>query len=98
VHGFSVYSSSRSFEIGMFPDVSKLVYLEVLNLDDNHLTGTLPGAIISKLQRLEILSLQHNVFHGDLPMQMLGELDHLREIWLTNNHFSGENSVFMGFL
>lgn len=81
---------------GVFPDVGRLTHLEVLCLDDNHLQGTLPGAIISKLRNIEVLSLQHNIFQGEIPFQMLCELKYLRELWLTNNHFCGEMHKSIG--
>jgi Leucine-rich repeat (LRR) protein len=58
-----------------------------LELQDNHLDGTLPTAI-RNLTRLKVLFVFSNDLRGALPAE-LGELADLEWIFATRNHFTG---------
>jgi hypothetical protein len=61
--------------------------LETLELENNSLSGSLPGAI-GQAVNLNRLSLAHNYFDGPLPAQ-LGQLAKLKELYLYMNLFTG---------
>jgi Leucine-rich repeat (LRR) protein len=63
---------------------ANVIYLE---LQDNHLVGTLPSAIrnLTKLRALFVFS---NELHGALPSE-LGELPDLEWLYATRNQFTG---------
>ena len=63
---------------------SNVIYLE---LEDNHLDGTLPSAI-RNLTKLKVLFVFSNDLRGALPSE-LGELADLEWIFATRNQFTG---------
>mmetsp|Transcript_14609 Transcript_14609/g.18907 ORF Transcript_14609/g.18907 Transcript_14609/m.18907 type:complete len:285 (-) Transcript_14609:12-866(-) len=79
--GFNKFSGSLSL-VGSY---RKLKYgdLEVLNMQSNKFTGTLPSQL-GRLTSLVRLKLGWNEFHGEIPSQ-LGELDSLRTLLLHEN-------------
>jgi hypothetical protein len=82
--------------------VVQLDYLEVLNLANNRLKGTIPWAAYENLTRtaLRILDLSHNQLTGTIPLFQLLHLNHpnatehntssvLEELRLSFNDFTG---------
>ncbi|KAM6589504.1 hypothetical protein CsatA_012109 [Cannabis sativa] len=51
---------------GNFPDMSNLINLKILHLENNQLTGPLPS-YLGSLPGLEELYIQNNTFTGDIP-------------------------------
>ncbi|CAL9138864.1 unnamed protein product [Musa acuminata var. zebrina] len=67
--------------------VGELVYLEVLELSGNNITGNIPGEL-GNLSRLTRLSLHNNRFTGEIPAS-LGRLPKLKFMDLSENHLNG---------
>ncbi|KAL7135005.1 hypothetical protein ABFS83_11G063900 [Erythranthe nasuta] len=56
--------------IGTIPDLSDLVNLKILHLENNQLTGSLPS-YLSKLPYLHELYVQNNSLSGEIPSSLL---------------------------
>ncbi|GAU26877.1 hypothetical protein TSUD_02800 [Trifolium subterraneum] len=72
---------------GLIPDLSQLINLKSLFLDNNNFSRSFRISILF-LHRLVALSLDHNNLTGSLPMN-LTLLDRLILLHLESNHFSG---------
>ncbi|PIN07891.1 Non-specific serine/threonine protein kinase [Handroanthus impetiginosus] len=57
---------------GTIPDVSSLKGLEILHLEDNHLSGTIPPSL-GNLRNLRELFLQNNNLTGQVPSNITGK-------------------------
>ncbi|MFQ6671246.1 hypothetical protein Gotur_035852 [Gossypium turneri] len=62
--------------------------LIMLDLSDNHFSGSVPAWIGDKLSKLEMLSLRSNNFNGHIP-QKICQLQSLRILDLGDNNISG---------
>ncbi|XP_018677675.2 LRR receptor kinase SERK2 isoform X2 [Musa acuminata AAA Group] len=79
---------SMGFNGILSPKVGELVYLEVLELSGNNITGNIPGEL-ANLSRLTRLSLHNNRFTGEIPAS-LGRLPKLKFMDLSENHLNGK--------
>lgn len=61
--------------------------LEVLDLSQNNLTGTVPASL-GRLTRAHRIKLQKNELSGKLPKE-LGALSKVDRLWLSDNHLTG---------
>ncbi|EDN71519.1 VCBS [Beggiatoa sp. PS] len=76
--------------VGTLPDFSALIELQVLDLQNNKLTG--PFTNLENLNQLEVLLLGNNqLFSGTLPN--LSTLTNLQVLGLGNNQLSGPLSI-----
>ncbi|KAI4316676.1 hypothetical protein L6164_024632 [Bauhinia variegata] len=82
-----VLSLQNNSLTGLIPDLSGLVNLKSLFLDNNHFTGSFPPSIFS-LHRLRTLDLSRNNFSGPIPA-LLAKLDRFYYIRLSWNRFNG---------
>ncbi|XP_052877382.1 receptor-like protein EIX2 [Gossypium arboreum] len=77
---------------GMFGELPSTLQhstsLIMLDLSDNHFSGSVPAWIGDKLSKLEILSLRSNNFDGHIP-QKICQLQSLRILDLGHNNISG---------
>ncbi|TYG96332.1 hypothetical protein ES288_A11G341800v1 [Gossypium darwinii] len=77
---------------GMFGELPSTLQLStsliMLDLSDNHFSGSVPAGIGDKLSKLEILSLRSNNFDGHIP-QKICQLQSLRILDLGHNNISG---------
>nr|XP_051229403.1 putative receptor-like protein 8 [Lolium perenne] len=72
-----------------FPEfIGEIVSLEVLALNDNNITGGLPGKAVKNLRNLRQLNMTSNSCHGNLP-ESLFSLPHLKILDLSANIFGG---------
>eukprot|EP01018_Ginkgo_biloba_P010836 Gb_14840 [translate_table: standard] len=72
---------------GSIPPLSQCSNLKILDLSDNHLSGSLlPG--LSNCSYLKILNLANNELHGEIPEQ-LGMLRNLQTLQLSHNRLTG---------
>ncbi|XP_031125011.1 probable LRR receptor-like serine/threonine-protein kinase At1g67720 isoform X2 [Ipomoea triloba] len=55
---------------GLIPDMSNLINLEILHLENNNLTGALP-AYLGSMPRLQELDVRHNSLIGEIPLPLL---------------------------
>ncbi|XP_070671178.1 probable LRR receptor-like serine/threonine-protein kinase At1g67720 isoform X2 [Malus domestica] len=55
---------------GQFPDISNLINLKILHLENNKLSGSLPSYLAS-LPSLQELYIQNNSFSGEIPAGLL---------------------------
>eukprot|EP01018_Ginkgo_biloba_P010948 Gb_30574 [translate_table: standard] len=100
--GLLYLSLRRNNLNGSIPPLSQCTYLEVLDLSDNHLSGSLPPGL-SNCSSLQVLNLSNNELHGEIPEQ-LGMLQHLQTFQLSYNRLSGplptklENWTHLQFL
>lgn len=79
------------------PELSNLLYLEVLRLYDNQLTGSIPPELAS-LPNLWWIDLSFNYqLSGTIPPE-LGNLSNLRELLLDHNKLSGPIPAELGNL
>ncbi|XWS27361.1 hypothetical protein CRYUN_Cryun26dG0108700 [Craigia yunnanensis] len=87
----SVLLLSKNKLIGEIPpSICNLVSMEILDLSDNNLSGTIPeclGLNVFKFN-LRVLDLQMNKFHGNIP-DFFVEDNTLRTLNLNNNDFDG---------
>ncbi|PRQ41374.1 putative protein kinase RLK-Pelle-LRR-III family [Rosa chinensis] len=72
---------------GQIPDLSGLVNLKSLFLNDNNFSGVFPASV-SSLHRLKVLVLAGNHISGDIPASLLN-LRRLYVLYLQDNQFSG---------
>ncbi|XP_064953336.1 LRR receptor kinase SERK2-like isoform X6 [Musa acuminata AAA Group] len=79
---------SMGFKGTLSPIVGELVYLEVLELSGNNITGNIPGEL-GNLSRLTSLKLQNNQFTGEIPAS-LGRLPKLKFMDLSENNLNGK--------
>jgi Leucine-rich repeat (LRR) protein len=55
---------------GTLPDMSKLVNLKIMHLENNQLSGSLPP-YLAHLPNLQELSIENNSFKGKIPSALL---------------------------
>ncbi|MBA0637682.1 hypothetical protein Godav_029003 [Gossypium davidsonii] len=85
----SVLNLRNNDMFGELPSTLQLsTSLIILDLSDNHFSGSVPTWIRDKLSKLEILSLRSNSFDGHIP-QKICQLQSLRILDLGNNNISG---------
>ncbi|XP_009341051.2 inactive leucine-rich repeat receptor-like serine/threonine-protein kinase At1g60630 [Pyrus x bretschneideri] len=72
---------------GQIPDLSGLLNLKSLFLNDNNFTGVFPSSI-SDLHRLKVVVLAGNKISGEIPMSLL-RLRRLYVLYLQDNRFTG---------
>ncbi|PPD95985.1 hypothetical protein GOBAR_DD06970 [Gossypium barbadense] len=72
---------------GQIPDLSGLLNLKSLYLNDNNFTGEFPESITS-LHRLKIIVLSGNQITGQIPASLL-KLKRLYTLYLQDNSFNG---------
>ncbi|XP_038892179.1 probable LRR receptor-like serine/threonine-protein kinase At1g67720 [Benincasa hispida] len=58
--------------VGPLPDMSNLINLKILHLENNKLTGTLPS-YLGSLPNLQELYIQNNTFSGEIPSELLAK-------------------------
>uniref|UniRef100_A0ACD5UUF4 Uncharacterized protein n=1 Tax=Avena sativa TaxID=4498 RepID=A0ACD5UUF4_AVESA len=74
---------------GGFPQfIGEIVSLEVLALNDNNITGGLPGAAVRNLRNLRQLNMSYSSFEGNLPGSLFS-LPHLKILDLSANSLGG---------
>lgn len=69
------------------PSISRLKFLNSLELQENNMSGTLPD-YLSSLVYLQTLDLSHNKFHGHIPPSW-AQLSNLKHLDLSSNNLSG---------
>ena len=69
-------------------EIGDMVFLVLLDLSSNNLTGNLPGFIGRRPQDLKYAYFGSNRFGGELPTE-LGLLTNLVELYLNDNPFGG---------
>ncbi|KAL6991100.1 Receptor-like protein 4, variant 2 [Sarracenia purpurea var. burkii] len=80
---------------GILPnDISKLRYLQNINLSGNTIHGPIPSSL-GTITTLEILDLSYNMFNGSIP-ESLGQLTSLRRLNLNSNSLSGRVPAALG--
>ncbi|XP_057956537.1 receptor-like protein 53 [Malania oleifera] len=90
----SFYSFSNNKLTGEIPSFfCNASYLEVLDLSDNSLGGTIPPCLVNFSYRLQVLNLHMNQFHGTIP-DNFPEGSHtspflLRNLGLNDNRLEG---------
>ena len=63
--------------------------MEILFLDHNKLSGSVPENVIGHFNQLRSLYLQQNTFTGSLPADF-GQLKNLNQLLVSDNNLSGE--------
>ncbi|XP_050375092.1 probable LRR receptor-like serine/threonine-protein kinase At1g67720 isoform X2 [Argentina anserina] len=64
-----LWLAGNSFS-GPFPDISNLINIKILHLENNKLTGALPS-YLNSLSNLQELYIQNNSFSGEIPAGLL---------------------------
>ncbi|CAI8614548.1 unnamed protein product [Vicia faba] len=82
----SILLSSKNLTGNIPSDITKLVGLVELWLDENMLTGPIPD--FTGCMDLKIIHLENNQFTGTLPASLVN-LPSLRELYVQNNMLSG---------
>jgi LRR receptor-like serine/threonine-protein kinase EFR len=84
-----------NFIVGSIPmQISNLVSLTQLGLEQNLLTGTIPASI-GKLSNLNRLNLAANKFTGEIPFSF-GNMTQLLALYLFNNSLEGSIPTSLG--
>uniref|UniRef100_A0A8I6XJP1 Leucine-rich repeat-containing N-terminal plant-type domain-containing protein n=1 Tax=Hordeum vulgare subsp. vulgare TaxID=112509 RepID=A0A8I6XJP1_HORVV len=78
--------------VGFLEFIAKIVSLEVLDLNDNNLNGSLPSTAVENLRNLRQLKMSGNRFNGNLP-ESLFSLPYLKILDLSTNNFAGHIPV-----
>ncbi|GLJ06849.1 hypothetical protein SUGI_0050250 [Cryptomeria japonica] len=71
------------------PHIGELTYLNILGLEDNHISGSLPPEL-GNMTNLQNLNLSNNDFTGDIP----SSLGRLKEVFVD---VSGEDDRKISF-
>ena len=69
-------------------EISQLINLEKLFLQNNYLTGDLPD-FLWELKNLKVLNLSNNQFSCQIPGE-IHVLQLLEELWISNNNIYGD--------
>ncbi|KAI4330087.1 hypothetical protein MLD38_028394 [Melastoma candidum] len=86
-HVVSLSLTSIGFTGNISVAITKLKYLEILDLQNNRLSGVLPEFLGDK-ESLETLNLANNGFVGSIPSSW-GKLSNLKTLILSGNHLNG---------
>ncbi|KAL7529696.1 hypothetical protein ACHAXR_003102, partial [Thalassiosira sp. AJA248-18] len=70
-------------------DSPHLKSIREIRMENNLLTGELPGTTLKKMTHLETLSLSDNDLSGLIPGEGLGSLASLHHLYIDANHFVG---------
>lgn len=73
---------------GKVPNISNMIHLVNLHLQENGFTGTVPEAI-QQLQSIQVLFLSSNQFSGVIPAGLHRLSRTLRGLYLSDNRFDG---------
>ncbi|KAG9441218.1 hypothetical protein H6P81_017072 [Aristolochia fimbriata] len=90
-----LYLSFTGFDGSMPPSIGNLTNLEVLDLSENSINGTVPRCLISNLCHLRILRLEGNSIRGMEPLPRCLS-DSLEELNLHGNQLGGDLQVLLG--
>ncbi|KAF8105209.1 hypothetical protein N665_0161s0009 [Sinapis alba] len=86
----SILILSKNDLTGSFPLMWNLTKLVLLDLSNNHFSGTLnPKSALFELHQLRGLILSNNNFSSSLPSEF-GKLNNLEVLYLSSNAFSGQ--------
>ncbi|KAG0602455.1 hypothetical protein M758_10G015700 [Ceratodon purpureus] len=80
--------------VGNIPDIGGLTQLEVLDLSNNNLTGTIPNKTAFPVE-LTYLDLSNNQLTGQIP-DSIGNLQNMSMLLLRNNQLSGPVPANLG--
>ncbi|XP_056159809.1 receptor-like protein 7 [Syzygium oleosum] len=83
-----LYSLSNNKFAGVSSSICNASDLEVLNLSNNSLSGTIPNCLTSSNTSLSVLNLRMNYFQGELP-EILGGNSSLRTLDFSRNRLDG---------
>ncbi|KAJ0080728.1 hypothetical protein Patl1_09747 [Pistacia atlantica] len=86
-HITEITMASVSLDGFIHPDITKLTYLQTLDLSNNQLHDSIPSNL-GDLSHLTILDLSSNQLTGTIPLS-LGNLKNLTELDLWSNKLSG---------
>ncbi|KAG9441223.1 hypothetical protein H6P81_017077 [Aristolochia fimbriata] len=90
-----LYLISTGLDGSMPPSIGNLTNLEVLDLSENSINGTIPRSLISNLCHLRILRLGGNSIRGMEPLPRCLS-DSLEELNLHGNQLGGDLQVLLG--
>ncbi|XP_020087906.1 probable LRR receptor-like serine/threonine-protein kinase At3g47570 [Ananas comosus] len=72
-----------------------MLMLELLNLSNNRLSGSIPKEVLTLSSLTNFLDLSHNLLNGSLPLEV-GNLINIGALDLSNNMLSGETPDTIG--
>ncbi|XVF78899.1 hypothetical protein PTKIN_Ptkin14bG0174900 [Pterospermum kingtungense] len=82
-------SISKNKLVGEIPSsICNSVWIEILDLSNNNLSGAIPECLNSGVMNLSVLDLSNNKFTGNIP-NIFPKGNMLRTIQLNNNDFDG---------
>jgi len=93
-HRLSIYLPS----LFVVKSLSELIYLQILYLPENKLTGAIPGFIGKSLLELRHIDLSYNNLSGNLPTFGVRFISHLKTMRLHDNQIGGSIHELAGNL
>ena len=84
-----LYMQENQFKGTLPPEIENLRKLQVLQVNNNNMTGPIVSHIFQDLDQLQEVRLDHNTFSGPLP-HSAGDLTKLRILMMNNNKFTGD--------
>jgi hypothetical protein len=83
------FQANHSINGALPTELSRLVQVSSIELNNNAISGTLPSELGSLRQSLNSIGLARNSLHGTIPPELFVELENLEVLLISRNHLTG---------